>query len=176
MKPNKQFEEMLTGGHPNSLGQTVEVVELVLASQARLSDLYSCYFSDDEIVRLRVSNAMKRVCRVQPDWFIPFLDGLLDDISKIEQASTQWTLANLFQMLWNLMDDTQRTKAKKILKLNLEKWNDWIVLNNTMETLAGWSSDDIELRNWLIPKLNKLKSDSRRSVSNRALKLHRKLT
>lgn len=40
MEPNKQFEEMLTGGHPNSLGRTVEVVELVLLSQARLTDLY----------------------------------------------------------------------------------------------------------------------------------------
>ncbi|MCG9889969.1 MAG: hypothetical protein MH252_02695, partial [Thermosynechococcaceae cyanobacterium MS004] len=139
-------------------------------------DLYSCYFSDDDIVRLRVSNAMKRVCREQPDWFIPFLDGLLYEIAKIEQASTQWTLANLFQMLWKSMDETRRSKAKELLKFNLETWNDWIVLNNTMDSLAAWSSDDIELRNWLIPKLDKLKSDSRRSVSNRALKIHAQLS
>lgn len=49
------FEEMLTGGHPNSLGRTVEVVDAVLADRARLARLYACYFSDDEVVRLRTS-------------------------------------------------------------------------------------------------------------------------
>ena len=60
-RTDESFESMLTGGHPNSLGRTEEVVDLVLAEQERLSDLYSCYFSADEIVRLRVSSAMKRV-------------------------------------------------------------------------------------------------------------------
>ena len=55
------FEERLTGGHPNSLGKTVEVVEEVLANPERFEELFNCYFSDDAVVRLRVSNAMKRV-------------------------------------------------------------------------------------------------------------------
>jgi hypothetical protein len=38
---NKFFEEMLTGGHPNSLGRTIEVVDLVLANSVKLSDLYN---------------------------------------------------------------------------------------------------------------------------------------
>jgi hypothetical protein len=28
----EELEEMLTGGHPNSLGRTVEVIEVVLAT------------------------------------------------------------------------------------------------------------------------------------------------
>jgi hypothetical protein len=40
---SESFEEMLTGGHPNSLGRTIEVVDIVLANSTRLSDLYNCY-------------------------------------------------------------------------------------------------------------------------------------
>lgn len=39
----ESFEVMLTGGHPNSLGRTVAVVELVLADRGRLGELYDCY-------------------------------------------------------------------------------------------------------------------------------------
>lgn len=174
--PNAEFQEMLTGGHPNSLGRTIEVVEIVLADQTRLANLYSCYFSHDEVVRLRVSSAMKRVCIERPEWLIPYIDPFLDDISKIEQASTQWTLAILFQMLWDSMDEAQQQKAKALLKLNLTEWDDWIVLNNTMEVLAEWSGADPALRNWLVPRLEALQSDSRMSVSGRAKKLLKKLS
>ena len=55
------FEDMLTGGHPNSLGRTVEVVEMVLANPDRFDELFNCYKSDNAVVRLRTSNAMKRI-------------------------------------------------------------------------------------------------------------------
>ena len=34
---NDRFEQMLTGGHPNSLGRTGEVVDSILAEPARLA-------------------------------------------------------------------------------------------------------------------------------------------
>jgi hypothetical protein len=68
---SESFEEMLTGGHPNSLGRTIEVVDMVLANSTRLLDLYNCYFSADEIVRLRTSNAIKRISLENPEWLIP---------------------------------------------------------------------------------------------------------
>jgi len=174
--PNSEFELMLTGGHPNSLGRTVEVVELVLADRSRLTDLYSCYFSADEVVRLRVSSAMKRVAREQPDWLLPFVDRLLGEVAEIRQASTQWTLATLFQLLWERMDGSQQDRAKRLLMSNLEEWDDWIVLNTTMEVLTEWSSADPSLREWLVPQLEALQGDARRSVANRARKLLAQLT
>ena len=86
----QSFEVMLTGGHPNSLGNTVEVVDTVLAHSEKLEELYACYFSSDETVRLRTSNALKRVSKERPEWLIPYIDGLLRDVSQIEaQASTE---------------------------------------------------------------------------------------
>jgi HEAT repeat protein len=164
------FETMLSGGHPNSLGNTIEVVEIVLNDKNTLEDLYQCYFSDDEIVRLRVSNAMKRVCKERPEWIAPYIDRLLKEISTIDQPSTKWTLAQLFMLLDNKLTDTQRAKAIEILKYNLETENDWIVQNFTMEALTKWAHNDSELREWLVPVLQNRTSDHRTSVKKRAFK------
>ena len=86
---NEPFEKMLTGGHPNSLARTVEVVDLVLSNPAKLADLYNCYFSKDEIVRLRTSNAIKRISREKPEWLTPYIDRLISEVPTIDQASAQ---------------------------------------------------------------------------------------
>ncbi|MGJ3249376.1 MAG: hypothetical protein ACFE0I_25300 [Elainellaceae cyanobacterium] len=172
---NESFEEMLTGGHPNSLGRTIEVVDIVLANSARLSDLYNCYFSADEIVRLRTSNAIKRISLENPEWLIPYIDKLISEISNINQPSAQWTLANLFQTLSGFMSESQRNNAKRILQKNLETYTDWIVLNNTMDTLGKWAKKDSTLKEWLLPHLERLAHDHRKSVAGRAKKIKTKL-
>lgn len=172
----KDFESQLKVGHPNSLGNTVEVVEAVLAENDRFSELFQCYFSNDEVVRLRTSNAMKRICKAKKPLLIPYIDRLLTEISKIDQPSTQWTLAQLFGMMEREMTDRQMAQAKKIMKNNLAHHSDWIVLNQTMDTLANWSKKDTDLTAWILPHLERLSLDERKSVSGRAKKMIHKLT
>ncbi|MCH2080832.1 MAG: hypothetical protein MK226_00510 [Saprospiraceae bacterium] len=172
----QNFEDRLKGGHPNSLGNTVEVVEEVLAEPSYFNELFECYFSDDEVVRLRVSNAMKRICRAEKPILVPYIDRLLDEISQIDQASTKWTLANLFALLQKDMTTEHLAKAKTIMKDNLAHHNDWIVLNNTMETLGTWAKKDEELKKWIIPHLERLEKDERKSVRKRAKKIQLLLT
>jgi HEAT repeat protein len=162
---------MLTGGNPNSLGNTLQVVKTVLADKRRLNELYQCYFSEDEVVRLRVSNAMKRIFKEQPEWIAEHLDGLTTDIASIDQASTRWTLATLFMWLDAYMTQSQRQKAIAVMKHNLTHDNDWIVLNTTAESLAFFARKDKKLASWLLPELKKLTQDKHKSVSNRARKL-----
>lgn len=162
---------MLSGGHPNSLGNTLEVVELVLKDKQKLDDLYKCYFSEDEVVRLRVSNAMKRVCKEKPNWLVAYLDKFITQISKINQASTQWTLAQLFLMLENDMTKPQLEASKEILKTNLDSSGDWIVQNTTIETLSHWANTDENLKSWLIPRLEKFSVSDKKSVAGRAKKM-----
>jgi hypothetical protein len=166
----ESFEQRLTGGHPNSLGNTLEVVDEVLADASQLEALYLCYFSTDEVVRLRTSNAIKRISKEHADWFIPYLDRFITDISRIDQASTQWTLAILFDMWEGYFSTAQKKQATSILKTNLRDHSDWIVLNNTMETLSKWSSKDSTLKKWIRPHLERLQSDPRKSVAGRAKK------
>ncbi|NQU38304.1 MAG: hypothetical protein HQ526_12035 [Actinobacteria bacterium] len=165
------IEARLTGGHPNSLGSVPEVVDDVLADRSLLAELYQCYFSEDEVVRLRVSSSMKRVTIEHPDWTIEFMDGLQSDIAAIDQASTQWTLALLFNLTRDQQNAEQRERSIEIMKHNLANSDDWIVLNTTMQVLYEWSRDDPQLAQWLVPRLERLAGDRRKSVATRATKL-----
>ncbi|MEZ4591593.1 MAG: hypothetical protein R3D55_10710 [Chloroflexota bacterium] len=172
---HESFEAMLTGGHPNSLGRTVEVVEIVLADRTRLGELYACYQSDDEVVRLRTSNGLKRISREKPAWLVPLIDGFLTEIAALDQASAQWTLADLCQTLAPHMTPAQRQQAEAVLKRNLAHHHDWIVLNQTMKTLGAWAKTDEALKQWLVPQLERLSGDGRKSVAKTAAKTLKKL-
>jgi transcription elongation factor GreA-like protein len=167
------FEQMLTGGHPNSLGRTIEVVDLVLANHSRFEELYNCYRSSDEVVRLRVSNAVKRLWRANPDLIAPHIDRFLTEISQINQASTQWTLATMFDELDTYLTPEQRAAALTLMQHNLATHNDWIVLNNTIDTLGKWAkAGDDDLKAWLKPHLARLRGETRKSVARRADRLY----
>ncbi|MCG8390531.1 MAG: hypothetical protein MJA30_33585 [Cytophagales bacterium] len=165
------FEERLKGGHPNSLGNTIEVVEEVLDKNVLFDELFQCYFSHDEVVRLRTSNAIKRICKEEKKLLVPYIGQLLADISQIDQASTQWTLSQLFGLLEKDMSAAQIEQATEIMKANLKNHTDWIVLNTTMDTLGSWSKRDDELKSWLIPHLERLTTDGRKSVAKKAGKI-----
>ena len=64
------FEQSLKGGHPNSLGNTLEVVDVVLGNTDKMEDLFLCYQSDDETVRLRTSNASRESSEQNQNYLI----------------------------------------------------------------------------------------------------------
>ena len=169
------FETRLMGGHPNSLGNTVEIVEEVLAHPSLFDELFHCYFSKDEVVRLRVSNAMKRICKADKTILLPYLDRFLNDIAQIDQASTQWTLAQLFDLMSKDLNSSQLERAKQLLQKNLATHADWIVLNTTIETLGKWAKKDDALKTWILPHLDRLKEDPRKTVAKRANKWYSQL-
>lgn len=164
------FEAMLTGGHPNSLGRTEEVVASVLAEPARLDELFGCYDSADAVVRLRTSSAIKRVEAARSALMVPHIDRLIEKVGALDQASAQWTLAQLFDRLAHAMSPGQKARALGILKRNLEHHSDWIVLNTTIDTLTRWARDDAALASWLAPHLDRHAHDPRKSVAGRARK------
>ena len=115
------LEKVLSGGHPNSLGNTVQVVDAVLADESRFTELFECYFCEDSVVRLRVSNAMKRIAKEKPHLPMQFMDRFLTEVARIDQASAQWTLAQLFLILEKKLTLAQKKQATKIMKSNLKK-------------------------------------------------------
>jgi hypothetical protein len=112
---------------------------------------------------------MKRVCKERPDWVAKYLDGLIAKTSKIDQASTKWTLSTLFMWLDSYMTDKQRDDAITIMKHNLH-YDDWIVQNTTSESLTYFAKHNQNLKKWLIPELQKLTQSRHKSVSRRAQK------
>jgi 3-methyladenine DNA glycosylase AlkC len=167
---------MLTGGHPNSLGRTGEVVDVVLADHGRLDELFAAMADPDEVVRMRVADALEKVCRERPDLFVPQVDRIMDDLGRIDQPSVQWHVAQMLEHLSGDLSTDQASRAGRLLRRNLTRSTDWIVLNVTMDVLATWSVHDPSLARWLKPELERLSQDERKSVARRASKRLAELT
>jgi len=166
---------MLTGGRPNSLGRTIEVVDLVLANPERLEDLFQCYQSKDEVVRLWTSNGMRRVQAERPDLMIPYFDRLINQIGALDQPSAQWTLAVLFDVGWRDMTPDQKKRRQALVQRNLAEHDDWIVLNNSMKINTKWAKRDANPKEWLRPHVERLSKDPRKSVTSNAAKSQKAL-
>jgi hypothetical protein len=164
------FAAMLEGGHRNSLGRTEEVVDIVAADERRLEELFATLGAPDELVRMRAGDALEKVCRRQPGWFRPRVDRLIDEVGAIDQPSVQWHVAQMLQRLRGDLPGEQARRATELLQRNLSRSTDWIVLNVTMDVLAEWAADDAALDDWLIPELERLRADPRKSVAKRAAK------
>ncbi len=159
---------MLRGGHPNSLGRTGEVVGIVLGDRTRLQELFATMAGPDKLVRLRVGDALEKVCRERPEWFVGHIDHLLSDLGQIAQPSVQWHVAQMLQHLRGDLSDDQLHQATELLQRNLSSSTDWIVLNVTMDVLTRWATRDMQLADWIRPELERLRRDARRSVAKRA--------
>lgn len=102
------FRFMLAEGKPNSLGRTIEVVEAVLTDPSRLPELYACWTADDEWVRMRAANGMRRVFAQKPEAFEDYADRLLAEIAHVDQPSAKWTLSQLW------LEHRKRLTSKQI--------------------------------------------------------------
>jgi hypothetical protein len=162
-------EALLTGGHPRSLRNATIVIDAASRQPARLAELVQCVFSPDEIVRMRASDALEKVCRVHPGLLRPFVPRLLGQMSRIEQASVQWHLA---QMLTEVeLDEAERAAAITILEHNLDTSGDWIVTNLTLQALATFARTSPAVRTRLIERLHHYQDSPYKSVASRARKL-----
>ena len=167
---NQQIESALSGGHPNSLGNVPQITAEVLADRGILSELLSCYHSKDAVVRLRVSSVLKRVCQQRPDWVLIYLDQLLNEVAKINQASTKWTLAIIFGLLRERMSIPQYKQSVGLLK-SYSSHPDWIVQNTAIKVLSEYCDEDETLKPWLRSRLGEMQNSDWKSVAGRAKKL-----
>ena len=160
----------LTGGKPNSLGEVPQVVSEVLVNPQLLPELYDCLFSDDQWVRMRAGDALEKICRVHPDWFVPYLPRLLGDVVEIPQASVQLPLAQVFGEIE--LTDSQRSRAVAILTANLSDPHvDWIVASHCMETLTQFASAGTVSPATVRPLLERQLQHRSNAVKKRAAKL-----
>jgi len=162
------YEGLLSGGHPNSLGNTVEVVAAVGDNPDLLAELIATYASEDPVVRLRVSSALKRVAADHPGMVHDALAGIMAWVRDIDQPSAWWSLSQLFHALKDLLSASEHTDALELMKSVLTTHDDWIVINQTLGTLGEWARTDESLRHWLLPVLEGFTHEARVSISKRA--------
>lgn len=169
-RPEASFREMLSGGDPRALRGVGAVVELALAEPTRCDELVRCVLDgDDEIVRMRAADALEKVSRARPPLLGPYVPVLLGTMSTIEQPSVQWHVA---QMLGRArLTPSERTRAAWILRRYLDTSSDWIVLNCSLDAMAGLARQDPDLRGTLLGYLHGSMDSGYRSLSSRARKL-----
>lgn len=119
---------------------------------------------------MRVGDALEKICREQPSWFVAHVDRLLGDLGQIDQPSVQWHVAQMLQHLRGDLSDDQAQQATELLRRNLTRSTDWIVLCVTMDVLADWAKHASPLAGWLAPELERLRQDERNTVAKRASK------
>jgi hypothetical protein len=162
-------EALLTGGNPRSLRNAGIVVDAASRQPERLGELVESVFSADEIVRMRASDALEKVCRSQPRLVQRFVPRLLGEMPRIEQASVQWHLAQILTEV--PLDEGQQAQAISILEHNLDTSGDWIVINCTLQALAAFARTSPAVRARLVGRLHHHQHSRHKSVAARARKL-----
>lgn len=163
------IEALLAGGDPRSLRNAATVIDAASHQPERLAELVQCVFSPDEVVRMRASDALEKVCRAHPGLLRPFVPRLLGEMSRIEQASVQWHLAQILTEVE--LDEAEQAAAISILEHNLDTSGDWIVTNLTLQALATFARTSPAARARLIERLHHYQDSPYKSVSSRARKL-----
>jgi hypothetical protein len=164
-----RVEALLTGGDPRSLRNAGIVIDAASRQPERLAELVQCVFSDDEIVRMRASDALEKVCRAQPGLVQRFVPRLLTEMSRIDQASVQWHLAQILTEVE--LDEGERAEAITILERNIDTSGDWIVTNLTLQALALFARTSPAVRARLVERLHRYQHSPYKSVASRARKL-----
>jgi len=164
------FRKQLSGGDQRTLGDVDLVVSAVATQPQRLDELISCVTdSSDEIVRMRASDALEKVCRVRPALLDPHVALLLGEMSKIDQPSVRWHVAQMLGLVE--LSPQERGRAALLLCTNLEESSDWIVLNYSLDSLAVLARQDPQLVPDLLGYLRQFQGSNYKSLSSRANKL-----
>lgn len=164
-----EIRERLSGGDLRTLKGVDETIALVAADSGLLPELFDCIFDPDDVVRMRAADAAEKLCRERPERFAPFVERLLTDVAKVDQASVQWHLA---QMLGEVeLDAGQRRQAVAVLVAQLDGSDDWIVVNLTLETLARFTQAGEMDSASFAALLDRYAEDRRKAVRARVRKL-----
>lgn len=168
----KTLEELLLiGGHANSLGQTNEVITLVLQDKTLLAELYECMSNDDAWVRMRAADAFEKVCREHPDWIEPYVDKLQSQLSGADQqASIKWHIAQIYPQI--TLTTKQKEFALAWLKSQVATTNiDWIVAANCLKSLLFFTKQGDVPQTELVELLHIQQTHSSKSVVKKATKI-----
>ena len=153
---------------------------MVLGNTDKVEDLFLCYQSDDETVRLRTSNAFKRIFRAKPDLFKKWKKRFIKEVSEIDQSSAKWTTIQILDELFDQLievelfdqpDEKEKTQSVEICLRYLRNEKDWIVINQSLNFIRN----HLERFDFKDPEMRKLLNffvdDERKSISKNAEKL-----
>lgn len=90
--------EMLKGDR-RSIGQSSEVVAMVLKKPRLFDALFSGLVTDDPVIRMRSADEVEKVSAVHPEYLVPHKEALLKCFAYVEQAEVCWHVAPMLARL-----------------------------------------------------------------------------
>lgn len=165
---------LAAGGKTNSLGRVNEVIEIVLQDKSRLSELYECVLDEDAWIRMRAADGLEKICRVHPDWLIPYVDKFAE-LTTSTQPSIQWHLAQMYGEI-DLTNGQKRFAISWLKQLVSSKEVDWIVAANSMDTLVKFTKAGSIPKSEMISLLEIQRHHKSKAVVRRADKLINELS
>lgn len=162
------FSDILAvGGKSNSLGRTDEVIDTVLSDKQRVDELYACLSNDDAWVRMRAIDAIEKVCRQHPEWIKPYIDKFQNELTKSNQPSIQWHLAQMYAQL-DMNDDQKEIAIDWLKSLLSDAEVDWIVSANAMKTMVQFTQSGLVHRDTAVDLLKIQQGHKSKSVVRKA--------
>ncbi|HEX6415939.1 MAG TPA: hypothetical protein VFZ62_00240 [Candidatus Saccharimonadales bacterium] len=162
------FKEILAaGGHANSLGRSGEVLEAVRTDNTKMDELFECISHEDAWVRMRAIDTFEKLVNEKPELAGPYLDAIFTKLTKSDQPSIQWHLAQIFNEV--TLNDDQQKQAVLWLKQRIKTTDvDWIVSANTMKTLLSFCKKGIVSDDELRPLFETQTAHDSKSIRKKA--------
>ena len=145
------------------------MVDAVHGNTEKLEDLFLCYQSDDETVRLRTLNAFKRIFRAKPELFKQLKKRFIKEVSDIDQPSAKWTTIQILNELFDQLDEKEKTQSVEICMRYLRNEKDWIVINQSLNFMRN----HLERFDFKDPEMMKLLIFSLMTKENRSQKMQK---
>ena len=143
----------LWGGDRRSIGRSNEVISRALRNPSLFPILFSGLYSDNEILRMRVADAMEKVTTQRPDLLSPFRAAMLRDVARIAQQEVRWHLAQMLSRL-RLTPHEGRTAVQSLRTFLQDRSS--IVKTSSMQALADIARRDTGLRGEVIRQIQGL--------------------
>lgn len=141
----------------------------VAADRSKLAELVDCLFHRDPGVRMRASDALERVARVNAVWLDPYIEHLLTDAVAIDQVEVRWHLAQIMPRL--TLDAEQRHRAAVLLADWFENSTSRIVQTSALQAVVDLADHDPDLRGTAAEMLGRAMRSDVPSLADRARRI-----
>jgi len=140
--PESALIARLRGSDRRSIGASNAVAAAIRRNPGRVSELVPALFCDDPVLRMRVADALEKVCRHSPSIIQPYRSALLRLASDSDQPEFQWHLAQLLRQL--TLTPAQRRRVVVCMQVYLVS-SSAIVRTEALTTLAAMARLDPRL-------------------------------
>lgn len=172
MASSKDILLRLAGGDRRSIGQSNQVVTLVLKQPEPFGELIRGLQAADPVVRMRAADAAEKVSLERPDLLIPFKTELLHLLETATEQELRWHLAQMVPRLPLARKD--RARALLAFQSYLQDRSS-IVRTCAMQALADLASADAGLLRPVVELLRKHTRDGTAAMKARGRKILQQL-